>query len=93
MVGDVKPLGEMGENPLGVCEPEVQFDSTLMAPSESLASDPFLDLAPGRLFFCLNFSSQLMLLTFTWLSEFPTVVAKNRAFSLIILSFNGRPCR
>ncbi len=87
--GDVKPLGEIGENPLGVCEPE----SALKPPSESLASDPFLALAPGRLFFCLNFSSQLVLLTFTWLSEFPTVVAKNRAFSLMMLSFMGKPRR
>jgi hypothetical protein len=39
----------------------------------------------------LNFSSQLELAIFTWLSELPTVVAKKRAFSLIMASVTGVP--
>lgn len=42
-------------------------------------------------FFCLNFSSQVELLVFRWLSLLPTVVAKNRAFSLMAASVKGRP--
>jgi hypothetical protein len=43
-------------------------------------------------FFCLNFSSQLVLFVLIWLSLFPTVVAKNLAFSLIAASVRGIPC-
>jgi hypothetical protein len=83
------PLGDVGEMPPGVCT----FDGGLDVPSDSSAIELFLDFAPMRLFFCLNFSSQLVLLAFKWLSEFPTVLAKNFAFSRMILSFRRRPCR
>ena len=81
------PLGDDGDSPPGVCT----FDGGFDAPSDSSAMDPFLDLDP-RLFFCLNFSSQLVLLALRWLSELPTVVAKKRAFSLMRASLKGRPC-
>src|SRR5437899_2095111 len=90
--GDATPVGDVGEMvvPFGVCAADV---SPLMPPSESFTSVCFLDpLAPAKLFFCLNFSSQLVLFAFRWLSEFPTVVAKNRAFSFIILSVTCIPC-
>lgn len=83
------PLGEVGEIPPGVCT----LDDGFEAPSESSAIDPFLDFEPIKLFFCLNFSSQLVLFTFKWLSELPTVVAKNRAFSRMIPSVRGNPDR
>jgi hypothetical protein len=54
--------------------------------------DPFLDFAPMRWFFCLNFSSQLVLLALRWLSEFPTVCAKKRALSRMMASVKGSPC-
>lgn len=82
------PLGEVGEMPPGVCTLEGGFE-----PSDSSAIDPFLDLEPNKLFFCLNFSSQLVLLAFKWLSLLPTVVAKNLAFSRMTVSVRGRPCR
>lgn len=52
------PLGEDGEMPPGVCTLDGGFD----APSDSSAMEPFLDFEPIKLFFCLNFSSQLVLL-------------------------------
>lgn len=82
------PLGDVGEMPPGVCT----FDGGLEVPSDSSAMDPFLDFAPIRLFFCLNFSSQLVLLAFRWLSLLPTVLAKKRAFSRMTVSFKGKPC-
>ena len=81
------PLGEVGEMPPGVCT----FDGGLEVPSDSSAMELFLDFAPRRLFFCLNLASQLLLFAFRWLSEWPTVVAKKRAFSRMMASFNGRP--
>lgn len=75
--------------PLGVFEPD--FESMLSPLSESLASDALRGLAPRRWFFCLNFSSQLLLFTLAWLSLLPTVVAKKRALSRIMLSFKGNP--
>jgi hypothetical protein len=86
--GEATPLGEVGEIPFGVCDIDGGFDP----PSESSASEFFLDFDPSRLFFCLNFSSQLPLVSFRALSELPTVVAKKRALSLIIASVSGRPC-
>lgn len=86
--GDTPP-GDVGEIAPGVCA----FDGGLDAPSDSSAIDPFLDLAPMRWFFCLNFSNQLVLFAFRWLSEFPTVDAKKRAFSRMIVSLSGRPWR
>lgn len=87
--GDATPLGDVGEIPFGVADVEAGFDA-----SDSSAMEFFLDFdpAPIRLFFCLNFSSQVLLFAFRWLSELPTDVAKNRAFSLIIKSVRGRPC-
>jgi hypothetical protein len=86
--GDTPP-GELGDKAPGVCTFEGGFD----VPSDSSAIDPFLDLAPMRWFFCLNFSNQLLLLAFRWLSELPTVCAKKRAFSRMMVSLSGRPCR
>ena len=61
--------GEVGEMAPGVCA----LEGGLEVPSDSSAIEPFLDLAPIRWFFCLNFSSQLVLLALRWLSELPTV--------------------
>lgn len=72
----------------GVCTFEGGFD----VPSDSSAIEPFLDLAPMRWFFCLNFSSQLVLLPLKGLSELPTVDAKKRALSRMIASLSGSPC-
>lgn len=83
--------GDMGEIPLGVSDPD--FDSGRRPMSDSLTSDSFRDLAPNNWFFCLNFSSQPRLFTLAWHSVLPTVVAKNRAFSRMISSFNGSPWR
>ena len=54
--------------------------------------DLFITFIADRLFFCLNFSSHDTSLSFKWLSLLPTVVAKNRAFSLIMASETGMPC-
>jgi hypothetical protein len=54
--GETPPV-EVGETAPGVCTLEGGFD----APSDSSAIEPFRDLAPMRWFFCLNFSSQLVL--------------------------------
>jgi hypothetical protein len=56
--------------------------------SEALRSN----FPPPIPFFCLNFSSQLVLFALTWLSLLPTVAAKNLAFSLIAASVSGMPC-
>ncbi len=53
--------------------------------------DPFLDFESPKLFFCLNFSSQLELLIFICVSRPPTVAEKNRACFLINSSVNGTP--
>ena len=82
----------MGETPLGVWEPDCESALSPPGLSESFVSDPFRGLEPSKWFFCLNFSSQLLLFTLRWLSELPTVVAKNLALSRMILSLKGRPC-
>ena len=87
--GEGSPFADTGDTPLGVPELEAGLEAS---PASSVAKELFLDLAPMRLFFCLNFSSQLLLLSLKWLSEFPTVVAKNRAFSLIMESDSRPPC-
>jgi hypothetical protein len=76
--------------PLGVCEADAPAESGLSEPlSEILVSEALrVNLAPPIPFFCLNFSSQLVLFVFRWLSLLPTVVAKNLAFSLIAASVN-----
>lgn len=92
--GDALSPGERGECPLGVCEADGPVESWLSVPlSETFVSEARLDnLAPPMLFFCLNFSSQLELLAFEWLSLLPTVAAQTRAFSLMAASVSGRPC-
>ena len=74
--------GDMGERAPGVCA----FDGGFEVPSDSSAIEPLRDFAPIRWFFCLNFSSQLVLFALRWLSEFPTVCAKKRALSRMIES-------
>jgi hypothetical protein len=59
VAGDTPP-GEVGEMAPGVCT----FDGGFDVPSDSSAMEPFRDLAPIRWFFCLNFSSQLVLFAF-----------------------------
>ena len=59
--GEGSPLAEIGDTPLGVPEFEAGLEAS---PASSAAKELFLDLAPIRLFFCLNFSSQLLLLSF-----------------------------
>lgn len=81
------PLGVVGEIPPGVCT----FDGGFDVPSDSSAIEPFLDFAPDKLFFCLNFSSQLVLFTLRWLSLLPTVLAKNCALSRRALSLIVKP--
>lgn len=87
LVGETPP-GDVGEIAPGVCT----FDGGFDVPSDSSAIEPFRDLAPIKWFFCLNFSSQLLLFALRWLSELPTVEAKNRALSRIIESLRGSPC-
>jgi len=79
--------GEVGEM-LGVCVPDPGSEG----PSESSTTEFFRDLEPMRLFFCLNFSSQLLLFALRWLSGLPTLIEKKRSFSLISESDIGRPC-
>jgi len=86
--GDTPPPGEVGEMAPGVCA----LEGGLEVPSDSSAMEPFLDLAPMRWFFCLNFSNQLVLLALRWLSVLPTVWAKKRALSRIMASDRGSPC-
>jgi hypothetical protein len=80
--------GEVGEMLFGVCVPDPGFE----APSDSSAMEPFLDFAPIRLFFCLNFSNQLVLLALRWLSGLPTLIEKNLSFSFMSESDIGNPC-
>jgi hypothetical protein len=88
MTGDGEtPLGDVGDMPPGVCT----LDGGFEFPSDSSAIELFLDFAPKRLFFCLNFSSQLVLFAFKVLSELPTVLAKKRAFSRMAASDKVRP--
>lgn len=88
--GVVVATGEAGESMLlGVWE-----EDTFPVPSTALllSTEPFLDTDPvAQLFFRLNFSSQLAVRSFWWVSAFPTVFAKNTAFSLIIASLNSPP--
>jgi hypothetical protein len=56
VAGDTLP-GDVGEMAPG----ESTFDGGLEVPFDASAIEPFLALAPMRWFFCLNFSSQLVL--------------------------------
>lgn len=63
---EVNPRGEAGEIPLGVCAAEGPVESGCCEPlSEIFVSEALLAkrLEP-MLFFCLNFSSQLVLFVF-----------------------------
>jgi hypothetical protein len=90
--GDANPVGEVGESTAGDCTAEASAESIVkrVGLSESLfANELFRDFAPIRLFFSLNFSNQLWVRTFSLPSGLPQVLAKNRAFSLIISSLSG----
>jgi hypothetical protein len=63
-----------------------------MFSASSGARELFRDLAPIRLFFSLNFSSQLALKTW-WFSGVVVVEAKALAFSRMMSSDNGCPLR
>jgi hypothetical protein len=83
--------GDVGDIPFGLCEADGPAESGLseLLLVEILVSDALRNSFPAPIpFFCLNFSNQIGLLTFTWLSLFPTVVEKNIAFSLIASSVN-----
>jgi hypothetical protein len=79
--------------PLGVCEAEGPAESGFREPlSDMFVSDALREsLLPPMPFFCLNFSSQLALFVFKWLSLGPTESSKKRAFSLIAASVRGTP--
>jgi hypothetical protein len=79
--------GDVGEI-FGVCVPDPGSEG----PSDSSATEFLRDLEPMRLFFCLNFSSQLLLFALRWLSGLPTLKEKKRSFSLISASDIGSPC-
>jgi hypothetical protein len=84
--GDGKAPGDIEEVPVGVCNTESPSDSGF---SELL--DFRVDFPASMPFFCLNFSSQLVLFVFKWLSLLLTAVAKNSAFSLIASSVKEAP--
>jgi hypothetical protein len=52
--------GDIGERAPGVCA----LDGGFEVPSDSSAIEPLRDFEPMRWFFCLNFSSQLVLFAF-----------------------------
>jgi hypothetical protein len=91
--GVANPVGEIGERTLGDWTADAIAELMLKRvglPESLLAlKELFRDFIPSRLFLCLNFSSQLVLSTFSLPSGLPQVLAKNKAFSLIISSFRG----
>ena len=64
--GLAPPPGDTGEMPFGVFEAEGLHESAVANASISftVSTEPFLDFVPRRLFFCLNFSIQLLLFSF-----------------------------
>lgn len=88
-VGDQTFPGGVGDLPLG--DSEAACDAVPFS-EPSAAMELVRAFAPIKLFFSLNFSNQLALVTLAVLSELPTVVAKNRALSLMIASESGNPC-
>lgn len=90
----VRFVGEMGEMltetrlPVG----DRNWD-TLSESLKMVSVEFFRDLDGFKLFFCLNFSSQLALNIFCFPSGLAQVVAKKCAFSLIIASVRVNPCR
>jgi hypothetical protein len=68
--GDGKSRGDVGDIPFGVCEAEPPAESGFREPlSDMLVSDALrVNCVPTIPFFCLNFSSQLVLLVLRWLS-------------------------
>lgn len=92
--GDRKPVGDVGESNVGDWTADASAESMLkqVGLSDSLfvlVQEPLRLLAPIKLYLRLNFSNQLVLSTFSLPSELPQVLAKKRAFSRIISSFNG----
>ncbi len=81
----------MGEMALGVCSPDAGSEGRII--TESSFSDESGRLAPSSPFFCLNFSSQLGLLTLLTQSELPTVVANICALSRMLSLLRGSPWR
>lgn len=77
----------MGELSPGDCE----FDAIAEADSSSSASDAFLDRAPIRLFFSLNFSSQFELSVTSGDVVVVVVVENARACRRISSSVSGLP--
>jgi hypothetical protein len=75
--GDVRPLGDVGEIPFGVCEAEGPAESGFREfLSGILVSEALLVSLPVPMpFFCLNFSSQLPLVSFRSPSLWFTPVA------------------
>jgi hypothetical protein len=56
--GELDACREVGDPLLGECDVDAVSE---VSSASSWASEPFLDLAPIKLFLCLNFSSQLVL--------------------------------
>ncbi len=88
-LGPALNIGEIGDMPLDVCEPD--FNAGFKLRSGSCPSAALRVLAPSSEFFCLNFSSQIGLFTLTWQLGVPTVVAKNLALSRMMSSLKGKP--
>lgn len=91
--GDARPFGDVGEIPFGVCDADGPADSGL---SECLSgmfvSDALLvNLLVPMPFFCLNFSSQLALVSFKSPSLWFTPVANRCACSVMAASVRERP--
>ena len=92
--GDPKLSTEdVGEWPLGLWRLDPRSVSSWIGLFDALRIpvDPLRTFAPRRLFFCLNFSSQAVVVTFSLPSGQPQILAKKSAFSLIISSLRGCP--
>lgn len=72
------------------CLGDERTDDILPKPVTSLSDRPRPFAC--KLFFCLNFSNHPALFALNWLSEIPTLIAKNFAFSRIIISVKATPC-
>jgi hypothetical protein len=91
--GDARPLGDVGEIPFSVCEADAPAESGFREfLSGILVSEALLvNLLAPRPFFCLNFSSQLALVSFKRPSLWFTPVANLWACSVIAASVRARP--
>lgn len=95
-VGEINPVGEVGEMRVGDCTADANAELMLrrvglVESLLALAKELFRDLEP-RVCFCLNFSSHRVVKTFSFPSGLPQVLAKNIAFSRICASVRGKPC-